>query len=123
MEAGLIASLLRFCYIELQFSLHNFAGPGRASKFTKQVANSFTVNVIFCRSKAILGDLKTYFAIEMSQNNTLTLGKLWRCQTKRSNMQITAEIMHTYDLSNLPSHDLMAIAFLLITQYEMSSVN
>ena len=28
MEAGLIASLLRFCYIELQFRLHNFAGPG-----------------------------------------------------------------------------------------------
>ena len=32
----------------------------------------------------------------MSQNNTLTHGKLWRCQTKRSNTQITAEIMQTY---------------------------
>ena len=28
MEVGLLASLLRFCYIELQFRLHNFAGPG-----------------------------------------------------------------------------------------------
>ena len=31
----------------------------------------------------------------MSKNNTLTHGKLWRCQTKRSNTQITAEIMQT----------------------------
>ena len=31
-------------------------------------------------------------------NNTLTHGKLLRCQTKRSDMQITAEIMQTYDL-------------------------
>ena len=31
----------------------------------------------------------------MSKNNTLTHGKLW-CQTKRSNTQITAEIMQTY---------------------------
>ena len=31
----------------------------------------------------MLGDLKTYLAIEMSQNNTLTHGKLQRCQTQR----------------------------------------
>ena len=92
MEAGLIASLLRFCYVELQFPLHNFAGPGvKIYKASYQLSH-----VIFCRSKAILGDLKTYFAIEMSQNNTLTHDKLWRCQTKRSNTQITAEIMQTY---------------------------
>ena len=48
--------------------------------------------------KQILGDLKTYLAIEMSQNNTLTHGKLQRCQTQRSDMHITAEIMQTYDL-------------------------
>ena len=37
-----------------------------------QVSNLFTVNVIFCPSKSNTGDLKTYLAIEMSQNNTLT---------------------------------------------------
>ena len=31
-------------------------------------------------------------------NNTLTHGKVLRCQTKRSDMQITAEIVQTYDL-------------------------
>ena len=39
-----------------------------------------------------------YIAIEMSQNNALTHGKLQRCHTQRSDMQITAEIMQTYDL-------------------------
>ena len=34
----------------------------------------------------------------MSQSDTLTHGKLQRCQTQRSDMQITAEIMQTYDL-------------------------
>ena len=34
----------------------------------------------------------------MSQNNTLTQGKLQRCQTQRNDMHITAEIMQTYDL-------------------------
>ena len=34
----------------------------------------------------------------MSQNDTLTHGKLQRCQTQWSDMQITAEIMETYDL-------------------------
>ena len=34
----------------------------------------------------------------MSQNDTLTHGKLQRCQTQWSDMKITAEIMETYDL-------------------------
>ena len=34
----------------------------------------------------------------MSRNNTLTHGKLQKCQTHRSDMQITAEIVQTYDL-------------------------
>ena len=34
----------------------------------------------------------------MSQNNTLAQGKLYRCQTQRSNTQITVEIMQTYEL-------------------------
>ena len=34
----------------------------------------------------------------MSQNDILTHGKLQRCQTRRSDMQITAEIMQAYDL-------------------------
>ena len=35
----------------------------------------------------MLGDLKTHLAIEMGQNNTLTHGKLQRCQTQQSDMQ------------------------------------
>ena len=38
------------------------------------VSNTFTVNVIFLNQ--ILGDLLSNLAIEMSQNNTLTHGKL-----------------------------------------------
>ena len=34
----------------------------------------------------------------MSQNKALAHGKLYRCQTQQSDMQITAEIMQTYDL-------------------------
>ena len=34
----------------------------------------------------------------MSQNNTLTHGKLQRCQTQRSDMQITEEIMQTRNI-------------------------
>ena len=49
--------------------------------------------------KQTIGDLKIYLTIEMSQNNTLTHGKLQRCQTRGSDIQITAEIMQTYDLS------------------------
>ena len=50
--------------------------------------------------KHILGDLKTYLALEMSQNNTLTCGKLQRCQTQQSYTKITVEITQTYDLLN-----------------------
>ena len=46
----------------------------------------------------ILGDLKTYLAIEMSLNSAEAHGKLQRCQTWQSDMQIIAETMHTYDL-------------------------
>ena len=52
----------------------------------------------FVPQKQILGDLKTYFAIEKSQNNALIHGKLQRCQTQRSDTQITAEIKQTYYL-------------------------
>ena len=98
MEAGLIASLLRFCYIELQFRLHNSAGPGvKIYKASWQLIHSKR-HILFVAQKQILGDLATYLAIEMSKNNTLTHGKLWRCQTKRSNTQITAEIMQTYEI-------------------------
>ena len=34
----------------------------------------------------------------MSQSRTLTHGKLQRCQSQQSDLQITAEIMQTYDL-------------------------
>ena len=34
----------------------------------------------------------------MSGNGTLSHGKLQMCQTQRSDMHITAEIMQTYDL-------------------------
>ena len=34
---------------------------------------------IFCPSKQALGDLKTYLATEMSQNNALAHGELQRC--------------------------------------------
>ena len=57
-----------------------------------QVSNTFTVNVYFVPQKQILGDLKN----EKSQNNALIHGKLQRCQTQRSDTQITAEIKQTY---------------------------
>ena len=45
--------------------------------------------------KQMLGDFKTYLAIEMSQNNTLTHSKLQGCQTRRSDSRIATEIMQT----------------------------
>ena len=51
------------------------AGPG-ITLYRMRVSNTFTVNVIFCPFKQILGDIKTNLAMEMSQNNTLTNGKL-----------------------------------------------
>ena len=49
--------------------------------------------------KQILGDLKTYIDLgtDMSLNNAFTHVKLQRCQTQRSDMEITAEIRQTYD--------------------------
>ena len=41
-----------------------------------RVSNTFRVNVIFCPLKANTWRLKTNRAIEMSQDNTLTHGKL-----------------------------------------------
>ena len=73
--------------------------------------------------RLILGDLKTNLAIEMSQNNTLTHGKLYRCQTQRRNTQITAEIMQTYDLLKFALARSNGSSFLLITQYEMPFIN
>ena len=64
----------------------------------KPVSNTLTVCVIFCPSEANTWRLKTYLEIKMSQNNTLTLGKLQRCQSQRSDLQITAGILQAYDL-------------------------
>ena len=66
--------------------------------YSKLATHHSKRHISFVAQEQILGDLKTYLAIEMSQNNTLTHGKLWRCQTKRSNMHITAEIMQTYEI-------------------------
>ena len=65
-------------------------------KATRSQYTSYSV-----RQKQIFGDLKTYLATEMSQNNTLTRGKLHRCKSQRSDMQTTAGIMQTYDLLKL----------------------
>ena len=59
----------------------------------------------------------------MSQNNTLTHGKLQRCQTQRRNTQITAKIMQTYDLLKFALARSNGSSFLLITQYEMPFIN
>ena len=59
----------------------------------------------------------------MSQNNTLTHGKLQRCQTQRRNTQITAEIMQTYDLLKFALARSNGSSFLIITQYEMPFIN
>ena len=42
--------------------------------------------------------LQVIVRLSSGSNNTLTHGKLQRCQTQRSDMQIRAEIMQTYDL-------------------------
>ena len=62
----------------------------------------------------------------MSQNNTLTQGKLQRCQTQRSDMHITAEIMQTCDLLKFAIarfNDSFLLKFLLITQLEVLFIN
>ena len=69
-----------------------------------QVSNTrtFTVNVIFCPSKANNGrpDLKTYLAIEINENNALAHGKLKRCQTQQS-MQISSAPSSIFSKSRL----------------------
>ena len=77
----------------------NHSRPGSVSQYTMHVSNMLTVNFMFCPSKAnsIRRDLKAHLAIEMSLNNASTRGKLQRCKTLRGDMQITAEIMQTYD--------------------------
>ena len=62
----------------------------------------------------------------MSQNNTLTHGKFIEvpCQTQRSDMQITTEIMQTYDLLNFAiARSNGSIKLFLITQYRVSFIN
>ena len=70
--------------------------PGPASHYV-QVSNMFTVNFIFCPSKANSWR-HNYLALEMSLSNVETHGKLQRCQTLQSYMPITAETMQTSDL-------------------------
>ena len=53
----------------------NHSRARRHSLECKPVSNTLTVFVIFCPSEANTSRLKTYLKIEMSQNNTLTLGK------------------------------------------------
>ena len=60
----------------------------------------------------MLADLKTYVAREISQNNTLTHGKLQRCQTQRSGN-------HAALFAIARSTDLLYFKFLLITQHEV----
>ena len=77
--------------------LANSSNHSRARRHNlecKPVSNTLTVYVIFCPSEANTWRLK-YLEIEMSQNNSLTFGKLQRCQSQRSDLQIvTAEISH-----------------------------
>ena len=47
----------------------------------------------------------------------------YRCQTQRSNTQITTEIMQIYDLFKFALARFNSSIFLLITQYEMPSIN
>ena len=62
--------------------------------------------------------------MEMSQTNTLTHGQIIEMlNSTKSNMQITAEIMQTYDLLKFASARYNGSSFLLITQYKMSVIN
>ena len=54
--------------------------------------------VLLPQDSSLLTALRVVPLLSSGGNNTLTHGKLLRCQTKRSDMQITAEIMQTYDL-------------------------
>ena len=55
MEAGLIASLPRFCYIELQFRLDNFAGPGSKANTWRLKNISCNRNELACVAGARKG--------------------------------------------------------------------
>ena len=62
--------------------------------------------------------------MEMSQTNTLTHGQIIEMlNSTKSNMQITAEIMQTYDLLKLASARYNGCSFLLIKQYKMPFIN
>ena len=84
-----IRTYLLYLYLETVLIT---AGP--ASQYRIQVSNTFTVNVISCPSKQILGSLKN---ISRNRNEPRNIQ---RCQTQRSYTQITVEIMQTYDLLN-----------------------
>ena len=78
MEAGLIASLLGFCYIELQFPLHNFAGPGvKIYKANYQLihskrhilsikSNTWRLKNIFCNRNESKQYINTWQIMEVS---------------------------------------------------------
>ena len=72
------------------------AGPGVT---IQNVSNTLTVYVIFCPSETNTWRLKKISCnINEPKQYNNTWQKLQRCQTQRSDMQITAEIMQTYDL-------------------------
>ena len=72
----------------------------------------FTEYFNLCPWRANTENLKTYLAIEMSPKNAQTHDKLQRRQT----MQITAEIVQTYNLQNVTAQ--LYLKFLLITHHE-----
>ena len=62
--------------------------------------------------------------MEMSQTNTLTHGQIIEMSNStKSNTQITAEIMQTYDLLKFALAWSNGSSFLLITQYEFTGKN
>ena len=109
--------------INLLHVLANSSNYRRARRHTVQSASKQHIHskcyTLSLKSKY----LETNLAIEMSQNNTLTNGKLWRCQTQQRNTQITAEIIQTYDLLKFALAQSNGSSFLLITQYEMPFIN
>ena len=75
--------------------------PAPQYRYRMQVNNTFTVNDISCPSKANTWRFKSISCDRNSQNNALTHGKLQGCQTQRSDMHMTAEMMQTNDLLKL----------------------
>ena len=86
--------------VYLQMVLITAQGP--VSQYRMHVRTMFMVNLIFWPSQAntkCTWRLKNILAIEMSQNNALTHGKLQRCQTQwGGDLEITTDIRQTYDL-------------------------